>query len=108
MDLRPPLSAPMDAFSVPAVVTLEYQNPVTTRGIWVTPEADATPFGAELQRKELKRVMAFSIAKIPALPIGTKVVAPEFDGEASKTWKVDALDSADDEFKHVVLVEVDC
>lgn len=97
----------MDAFSVPAVVTLEFQNPVTTRGIWITPEADADPAGSDLQRRELKRVMAFTRTDIPVIPIGTKVVAPEFEGQPSKTWNVDALDLADDEHKRVVLVEVD-
>lgn len=116
MDLRPPITAAMDAFSVPAVVTLSYTSPVTTRGIWVTPITEDVPIGAgsgrrsvgEFQRLELKRIMALSKTDIPKIPIGTEIVAPEISGGPTKIWKVDALELADDEHNRVVLVEVDC
>ena len=107
MDLRPPITAAMDAFSVPAVVTLSYTSPVTTRGIWVTPITEDVPIG-EFQRLELKRIMALSKTDIPKIPIGTEIVAPEISGGPTKIWKVDALELADDERNRVVLVEVDC
>ena len=106
-DIRPPLGLAMDAFSVPIVVTLPYENPVTKRGAWVPPTPEA--FGDEIQRVELRRIMAVMKSEVPALPTGTLIDAPEFKDSAIKTWKVDAHAlGSDDEHHRVLLLEVDC
>ena len=108
MDLRPPLTLAMDAFSVPAVVTLKFQNPVSTRGIWGTSEADEFEVGGEYQRRAPKRIMAISKTDVPTVPRGTKIVAPEREGGTTKNWEVEEVDRADPDYHRVILIEVDC
>ena len=107
MDLRPPLSLAMDAFSVPAVVTLKSENPVTTRGVWLSPEAVGFDVGDEYQGRAPKRIMAIGKSDVPTIPRGTKIVAPEESGEATKTWEVQESARVQNDQHNIVLIEAD-
>ena len=108
MDLRPSLTLALDAFSVPAVVTLKSENPVTTRGVWLSPEAVGFDVGDEYQGRAPKRIMAIAKADVPTIPRGTTIVAPEESGEATKTWEVQESALVQHDQHNVVLIEADC
>ncbi len=108
MDLRPPLSLAMDAFSVSAVVTVKFQNPVNTRGIWLPPEFAGFDIGDEYHGRAPKRIMSISKADVPTIPRGTTIVAPEAAGEDAKTWEVEESALVQNDQHDVVLIQVDC
>jgi hypothetical protein len=101
MDGRVPFSPALAAFGVPATVTRPEPGAqaVTTTGFWVTPLAETTPIGTDFQRREPRRVIVFPRdGAVPEIVRNTLVVAPEMQGQANRTWRVDGLE----------LVEPDC
>ncbi len=98
-----------DIFGVTATVTLKYEEPIVTTGIWSAPDVDDRPVGGEFERLAPKRIMSFAKSDVPTIPRGTIVEAPGQDGDPTvKTWEVDATDTSLTMHWRVVLVEVDC
>lgn len=67
-------------------------EPISTRGVWLTTTTEDVPAGA-FTRKEPRRVIALKKADVPAVPRLTEIEAPE-QGEA-RTWVVDGVDGSD-------------
>lgn len=105
-DIRVPLDPILSAFGVPVTVTRPAPNntPISTTGVWMTPESVDVPIGVEFQRRDQRRVMALPRSAVPTVPHRTVIVAPEKQGGASKTWVVDGTDSEDLELARVLLV----
>ena len=105
------MSAATAAFGVPITVTrpLTVARPIAvaidTSGVWVSSLFEDPPFGKELTRAEPRKVMVIPVsASLADIPRGTKIVAPEKGGEASKNWIVDGLEKTDVDEIRVVLV----
>lgn len=99
---------------VPATVTRPAPNdtPIDTSVIWLTPglsqpTTDAVPSESGLQRREVQRVLAVSLAVVPELPRGTLIEAPEPSSETVRTWMVDGTELADSEQRRVFVTLVE-
>lgn len=80
-------------------------TPVVTTGIWVNrPLEEERPYGTDFQARRPRLVMALPRSALSTMPRGTTVVAPEQQGGANKTWKVDELDRTETDHWRVVLV----
>jgi len=100
MDLRPPLTAAMDAFSVPVTVTPPGGAPIATTGIWVAPDPEDQPIGRDYSVLEPRRVMSLPRDEVSEVETGTVIVAVESIGGVSRNWQIDRIQSADvDEFR---------
>jgi hypothetical protein len=103
MDLKPPISAALAAFSVPATVQppLPENAPFDTEVIWIAPfNADYPAAGGEIQRSEPRRILGiprktfespFDITET-TFPRGTIITAPEELGADAREWMVDGFD----------------
>lgn len=105
-DARVPMSVVLDAFGVPITVTRPApdDDPYTAVGVWLPELMDEVPIGAGFQRREPRRVLAVSLAAVPALPRGTIIDAPQLVDGYVQRWKVDAFDRLDGEHARVVVV----
>lgn len=108
MDLRPPFTAAVDAFSVPAVVTPQFGfglgDPITTKVIWITPLPEDQPVGRDYTAREPRRVMALRRDEVPDVPRGTLIAAAETIGGVSRDWQIDGVESTDvDHFRVFVI-----
>jgi hypothetical protein len=66
--------------------------PYTTQGVWLSALEESQPFGADITRKDPRRVMVFRrSATLPEIVRGTKILAAELKGGTVKTWKVDGF-----------------
>lgn len=98
MDLRPSLDPALSAFGVSVVVTRpDYDDtPIATTGFWLSPLTDDQPVGTDFTRREPRRVLVVPRAAVPTAPRGTLVTAPELEGGASRTWRVDGFQQVAD------------
>jgi hypothetical protein len=94
-DARPDFAEILDAFGVSATVTRRDQAAISVTGVWVNPSMDAVPIGAGIQVSSRHRLIAFSRDEVGTLPKGTRIVAPEREGDAPKAWIVDEPDMED-------------
>lgn len=65
---------------------------IDTRGIWLTTDFAESPIGADWPRHTARRTLVLTRAAVPAIPIGTIVVAPERPGIDPTRWRVDGYD----------------
>lgn len=79
-------------------------EPIDTRGIWVTPITETVPSAFEFQRQEPRRVMALSRALVPTVPSKTYIWAPEKSGDAVQRWRVDGIDRQEADHVRVIVV----
>ena len=105
MDLRPPISSAMDAFSVPATVTPPGLSPITTTAIWeARPVPEDQPYGRDYTTREPRRVMALRRDEVSEVPRGTIIAAPEKIGGVSRNWQIDGIDSTEPDHFRVIVV----
>ena len=78
-----------EVHGVDTTVTLPDEDPIETRGIWLTPETVDFPASGELRRREPQRVMALGKDEVPRIVRGTIVLAPEKAGGEVLRWRVD-------------------
>jgi hypothetical protein len=106
VDARPSFEPLLDAFGVPATVTLPAPDdtPIETVGIWLAPFYQDDPTGSGFPRRESIRVFAVRKSAVPRLPIGTLIAAPELAGGDVVTWRVDGIDQADSEHTRALLL----
>lgn len=104
LDLRPPLTAALDAFGQSATVTPPGGSAVTTRAIWLPPVTTELPAGGALQRAEPLRVLSVPKADVAQVPRGTVIAAAEVPGGAVLNWKVDGFERVDPDHHRVVVV----
>jgi hypothetical protein len=105
---RVPMASALDAFSVPATVTVPGGDAVETRGIWVSPLTEEMPVGRELQRRDPRRILALPRADVPQPPKGTTIVCVEDGGDDDdlRTWRVDGIDRMEGDCVRVIVVAV--
>ena len=110
MDLRPSMSPFLEAFAVEATVTISGGAPVETEVIWLPPERrvatdEVFEFGNELRRRDPERkVMSIPRSDVPAAPVGTEIEAPEIEGGAAQTWRVEGHERALADEHRVIVV----
>lgn len=103
-DARVPFALALDAFGVPATVTVPNGGPIVTHGIWVTPTTEDRPGSLDVRRREPTRTFALPIADVPAVPKGTVIVAPEMDGLEAQRWRVDGFPTVEVDHVRVLVV----
>lgn len=81
-------------------------EPIVTRGIWMTTETEGMPIGSEFPRRDQRRVMALSRAAVATVPLGTLIVAPEKSGNAVRAWRVDGFERQEADHNRVVVIDV--
>jgi hypothetical protein len=104
-DARPPIAAFFDAFGVDAVVTPPGEWPIDTSVVWLTPNPVLEPSDG-FSRREAQRLMAIRRSDVPAVPVGTMVLAPEMSGGSNVSWRVDGVDLVEPEHVRVFVVRV--
>ena len=106
-DIRPALQSALDAFGLPATVTVPDGAPVTTTAFWLPSVTVSVPVGAEYQREEQKRRIALPLAGLDAMPRGTVVVVAEYLGATPTSWRVDEAERIDfDHYRATVVPNV--
>lgn len=85
-------------------VTVGDAEPVATRGIWLTNVTESIPSSTDFSRRQPSRVMALSRYEVATIPTGSIVVAPEYFGGESRTWRVDGLVSKEAQHSRVYLI----
>lgn len=93
-----------DVHGVTAIVALPGEVPVTTTGIWTSALIEDPPIGRNYNRREPRRVMALRRDVFTEVPRGTSVSASERPGGASRDWKVDGLESTEQDHFRVILI----
>lgn len=84
------------AFGVSITVTRPGEAAIATTGIWqISPLQEDQPYGADLAKREPRRVLAIARADVPTMPRGTVISAPELPSGLAKSWTVDGLDLVD-------------
>lgn len=98
MDARPSMDAPMDAFRLPATVSVEGVDPVETSVFWLGPQPREVPDGIGSSRTEMLDVLVFRKSEVPTVPVGTVVTCPYMNGLDVENWVVagDWLAGADE------------
>jgi hypothetical protein len=105
-DIRVPMSGALAAFGVPAVVTPPGEEAIETTAIWLSPVAEDVPSGQDLQRREMRRVLALDRAMVPTVSRGTIIVAAEKASDLTQTWRVDEVDLKDPDHVRVRVIPV--
>lgn len=98
------LQTTFDVIGVPAVVTLPDYTVIHTSAIWLEPILLDVPTGNDLQRREVRRVVALTKTDVPAVPRGTRLTGAEREGGPVQDWKVDEIDASDPVHVRVILV----
>lgn len=82
--------------------------PIETRGIWGAPLVDEQAFGADLKRREPRKVMSVPRDEtLTQLPRGSIIVAAELGSATARQWKVDGyVTPAEPDYFRVALVPV--
>lgn len=102
--MYPPIGLFFECLGVTAVVEPPDAEAITTSGIWVSPAMEDMPVGADLKRRELRRVLALKRADVPAVPRGTIVTVAEPGQAVATRFRVDGFELFDAEHVRVVLV----
>lgn len=67
-----------------------HDTPVETRGIWLTPQTESNPFGADLSRRDPRKTLAVPRSTtLSSATKGTLIEAAETDAGDVKTWRVE-------------------
>jgi hypothetical protein len=106
VDARVDFAPLLDAFGVPATVTLPAPDdtPIETVGIWLAPLMADEPTGSGFTRREPLHVFAVRKSTVPRLPVGSRIDAPELAGGAVLTWLVDGIDQTDADHTRALLI----
>jgi hypothetical protein len=86
------LGVNFEVHGLDVIVTRDGEDPIETRGVWLTTDTESLPSGSAFPRREPIRVMALRRDEVPTVPKGTVIVAPETHGGEDETWIVDAYD----------------
>lgn len=93
-----------DVAGVPATVTLADGTVIATSVIWLEPILFDVPSTNDLQRREVRRVVALIKADVPTAPRGTRIDGAEREGGTVRSWRVDEPDASDPNHMRVVVV----
>lgn len=98
------LQVTFDVAGVPATVTLSGGQPIVTSAIWLEPILIDAPASTDLQRRNVRRVVALRKADVPTAPRGTRIDGAEREGGPVLSWRVDEADAADPVHMRVIVV----
>lgn len=101
-DCRVSLDPIFAAFGVPVTVTRPAPDdtPIETVGVWIPSDTPDVPTGSDARRREERKVLGLQREKVPTLPRGTQVLAPELKGGTVLRWRVDTVERVDaDEYR---------
>jgi hypothetical protein len=90
---------------VPLTVTVGEDDPIVSRGIWLTYQADQLPTSSPLQRSAPRKVMALRRDQVATAPRGTLISAPAMVGGTTQNWVVDGYLEQRDDTHRVILIE---
>lgn len=93
-----------DVIGVPATVTLPDSTVIQTSAIWLEQILFDVPINGDLQRREVRRVVALHKADVPVAPRGTRIDGAERDGGPVLAWRVDEAELADPDHTRVIVV----
>jgi hypothetical protein len=104
-----------EAFGVDAVLESDPPgafDPIATRGIWLSPETEDYPGGADLRRRERSYVLAVPLADVhhgdiilaPLPPFAADLVNPPPAPGAMLRWKVDGFAGLESDHTRIRLV----
>lgn len=102
-DARPSITSALDALGLDAVVTPPGGDPVETRAMWLGSSTEVPP-GQDSRRVERHRVLALPLEGLPAIPRGTIVTIPEYDGAAATDWSIDSVLREDWDSRRVLVL----
>jgi hypothetical protein len=89
-DRRPSLLDAIRAFGFTAEVYLPGElTPVSSGAFWLSTQTSEQPVGEVFARAEGIRRLVIPVAAVGAVPRGTVVVCPEFEGEPAASWRVE-------------------
>lgn len=80
-------------------------DPIETRGIWLTPLTEDAPQNGVFARREPRRILAVKRSDVATVPRGTVFVAPEKAGGESRGWRCDGLERQEADHHRVIVVE---
>lgn len=95
-----------DVHGVDATVTVPDEAAIDVRAVWLPPDTTLVPGGMAFQAADSRKVLAFKRADVPALPRGTRIVAPDRPGGTSQTWVVDGTESLAADHQRVTVLPV--
>jgi hypothetical protein len=101
------MSSALRAFGVAATVTRSAPNdaPIQTSIIWVG-ATDIDSGDPSFERRESRRIISIPKADVAAVPVGTLIAAPEYEGAPVQTWCVKSHHHAEfDEWRVIVSCE---
>jgi hypothetical protein len=98
------LQVTFDVAGVPATVTLSGGQPIVTAAIWLEPILIDAPISNDLQRRDVRRVVALRKADVPTAPRGTRIDGAERVGGPVLSWRVDESEAADPVHMRVIVV----
>lgn len=98
------LGVAFDTLGVPATVTLPNATVIQTTAIWMVPTLEDVPSGMELQRRQVRRVLALKKDDVAAVARGTLITLAERVGDPSSTWRVDEIDASEPRHVRVVVI----
>lgn len=90
-------------FGVAAIITPPGGEAITATGVWLPSLTEDPPVGRDFQRREPRRVLAFRLAEVVAVPRGSMIEAAEYGG-APRVWTVDGVEQQTAEQIRVVVV----
>lgn len=105
LDLRPSLDEPMEAFGLPAVVSVPGEDAVETSVLWLPADPTDVPEGAIFGRQEPRKVLALRRDEVPSVPVGTVIEAAEILGGTTKTWTVEGPTVYEPDHVRVMVVQ---
>jgi hypothetical protein len=107
VDLRPSFASVVEAFGLPAVVTLpDAEESIETDAVWLPSTTEEVPASNSISRAEEKRVLCLSKADVPQVPRGTLVAVAEYDGGDVLDWIVDAVERVEFDNARLIVLPV--
>lgn len=106
VDLVRDINFANQVLSVPVIVTRPSPDdePIETRGIWLSVQTHEEPDGAPFQRADPYRVLSLRTDEVPTVPTGTIVLAPPKDGDAVVAWRVDGTHSVETDHHRAIVL----
>lgn len=90
--------------SVPATITPPSADPIETRIIWLAPITNDVPAGFDHTYAEARRVVAIAKSDLSAVPLKTRIDAPEHPGDEIRIWRVDGIERYEPDHTRVMLI----
>jgi hypothetical protein len=104
-DRRPPISEAIAAFGFTAQVYLPgVLTPVSSGAFWLSTRTGEQPAGEDFARAEGIRTLVLPLSAVGAVPRGTVVVCPPFEGEPASSWRVEQSTRVDYDHHRCVVI----